>query len=75
MKQQASCISVDGHPVTVTGVNLIARFVRIARTSKAADLHLYDKGLFKEMEHLAGNTADARLIELYSKIQTELKVA
>ena len=72
MRQNSSCIRVDGRPMTTSGINLIARFVRIARTSEHVDLHLYDKGLFREMEHLAGNTADARLIDLYSKIKSEM---
>ncbi|GAA6139111.1 hypothetical protein NBRC116583_28580 [Arenicella sp. 4NH20-0111] len=61
-----------GVPLDAVSLNLIARFVRIARQNGDRDIHLQDDDILKKVSIIAHQSHDRRLRTIYVRLLQEM---
>ncbi len=65
--------SGDGVVHDATRINMMARFIQIARLDGESDLHLQDKNIVRKITSVAEHTQNPQLKILHERLQAHLK--
>ncbi len=74
MKNRSSLASYKGKPLSATCINMMARFVQVARQQEGKAVHLQDKNILTKISDIAAQTDNQQLLMLHQRLCDELQI-
>jgi len=72
MKTSEEIARFQGKPFSATCINIMAKFVQVARHEEGEDIHLQDKNILEHISEIGHTTDNQHLILLHKRLFEEL---